>query len=218
MLRNILAGSTALALVIGFATGASANPQNRFGDNNTAAAIAMADANADSGAVELAGVAGVAGGAGVGGEATAYAESFNSDIEVISVQEMTATINGAPIVVFAGIGGAGGNGANRGNGDFAVAASVSLAGGNGGAAAAGVATGTGGTGGHGGAGGAGNGGVLSAGATTVAAGAGTFGGIANMNVASGYFNSALGGVSPAGTGSSSRDGAQRSFSASLSGR
>lgn len=161
MLRHILAGTTALALVMAFAAGASANPENRFGDNNTAAATAMADANGNSGAV---------------GNATAYAQSFNSGIEVISVQEMTATVNGAPIVVFGGIGGAGGKGANGGDVDFAVAPSMAFAGGNGGGA---------------------NGGALSSGATTVEAGAGIFGGIANINVASGYFNSALGGVSSA---------------------
>lgn len=147
MLRNILAGTTALALVIGFAAGASANPENEFGDSNTAAATAMADANANSRAVELGGVAGVAGGAG--GKAATYAESFNSVTEVISVQEMTATVNGAPIVVFGVMGCAG------------------------------------------------IGGALSSGATTVTVGAGTFGGIANVNVASGYLNSAVGGVSSA---------------------
>ena len=182
MLRNILAATTTLALVIAFAAGASANPENRFGDNNIAAATAMADAHADSGAVELGGVAGVAGAGGAGGRTTAYAQSFNSGIEVISVQEMTATVNGAPIVVFGGIGDRGGNGANGGDVGFAAAASLAFAGGNGG---------------NGGSGGAGNGGALSSGATTVAAGAGIFGGIANMNVASGYFNGALGGVSSA---------------------
>lgn len=169
MLRNILAGTTALALLIAFAASASANPTNKFGDNNTAAATAMAYANANGGNAN----------SGAGATATSYAESFNSDIEVISVQEMTATVNAAPIVIFGGIGGAGSNGAN---------------------------------------GGAGNGGALNSGATTVSAGAGIFGGIANMNVASGYFNSALGGVSLPGTGSSSPDGAEQSFSASLSGR
>jgi len=79
--------------------------------------------------------------------AAAYAQSFNGGIEVISVQQMTATVSGAPIAVFGGIGGAG------------------------------------------------IGGALSSGATTVTVGAGIFGGIANVNVASGYFNSALGGVS-----------------------
>ena len=160
MLRNVLAGTTAFALIIAFAASGSANPTNKFDDNNTAAAAAMAYANANGGDANSGAVA----------TATAYAESFSSDIEVISVQEMTATVNAAPIVVFGGIGGAG------------------MAG------------------------------TISSGATTVAAGAGTFGGIANMNVASGYFNSALGGVSLAGTGPSSRDGAQQPFSLSLSGR
>jgi len=107
-------------------------------------------------------VAGVAGAGDAGGQPTANAESFNSAVEVISLQQMTATVNGAPIAVFGGVGGAA------------------------------------------------NGGVLSSGATTVtvAAGAGTFGGIANINVASGYFNSALGGVSAAGTGLFSGNGVQ----------
>src|SRR3546814_4470762 len=128
MLKSILAGTTALALVIAFAGDASANPKNKFGDNNTAEATALADANANGGNAGdggganangganlpggTAGTAGAGGAGGAGGTATAYAESFNSDIEVISVQEMTATVNGAPIPVFGGIGGAGGNGAN----------------------------------------------------------------------------------------------------------
>src|SRR3546814_7137332 len=68
---------------------------------------------------------------GTGGTATAYAESFNSDIEVISVQELSQTVNGAAITVFGGIGGAGGEGAGGGDGDFGVGASVALAGGGG---------------------------------------------------------------------------------------
>mgnify|MGYP000167650071 CR=1 FL=1 len=166
MLRNILAGTATLVLVIAFAASASANPQNRFGDNNTAAVTVMGDANAHVGAIEPGDGGGIAGAGGAGGTAIPYAESFNSDIEVISVQEMTVTVNGTPILVFGGTGGAGGIGAPSD---------------------------------------AGNGGALSAGATTVAAGAGAFGGIANMNVASGYFNSALGGVSAAGTGLSSQN-------------
>src|SRR3546814_18832070 len=83
-------------------------------------------ANANGGAMEpggIAGIAGAGGAGGAGGTATAYAESFNSDIEVISVQEMTATVNGAPITVFGGTGGAGGNGTAGGDGGFAVDAS-----------------------------------------------------------------------------------------------
>jgi hypothetical protein len=43
----------------------------------------------------------------------------------------------------------------------------------------------------------GAGGILSTGAVDVAVGGGTFGGIANINVSSGFFNAALGGVSVA---------------------
>src|SRR3546814_1273992 len=53
MLRNILAGTTALALVIAFAAGASANPKNKFGNDNTAAATAMADARSEEHTSEL---------------------------------------------------------------------------------------------------------------------------------------------------------------------
>src|SRR3546814_19462880 len=47
MLRNILAGPTALAMVIAFSAGASANPKNKFGTDNHAAATDMADTNAN---------------------------------------------------------------------------------------------------------------------------------------------------------------------------
>src|SRR3546814_15996191 len=49
MLRNILAGTTDLALVIAFEAGASANPQNKLGHDNTAAARAMSDATTTGG-------------------------------------------------------------------------------------------------------------------------------------------------------------------------
>jgi hypothetical protein len=94
MLRSILAGTTALALVIAFAGDVSANPKNKFGDNNTATANALADANANGGnggegggananggpsfPGGTAGVAGAGGAGGAGGTATAYAESFKA--------------------------------------------------------------------------------------------------------------------------------------------
>ena len=102
MFRNILAGTTALALVVAFATGAAANPENKFGDSNTATASATASATANGadgaaggsadadGGIATAGTAGAGGAGGAGGTATAYGESFNSSIEVISVQELTA--------------------------------------------------------------------------------------------------------------------------------
>ena len=56
-----------------------------------------------------------------GGTATAYAESFNEDVEVISYQYMTATVTGAPIRILGGDGGRGGDGAVGGDGSYGEA-------------------------------------------------------------------------------------------------
>ena len=85
----------------------------------------------------------------------------------------------------AGAGSGQGAGGNGGNGGIATAGAANATGGNGG------------NGGNGGAGGAGAGGTLTTGPVAVNVGAGTFGGIANINVSSGFYNATLGGVSVA---------------------
>lgn len=143
MYKPLVTGVTALALVLSFATNASANPKNKFGNYNTAKAKSTAIATADGGDANGNGGAainlknyrgeqravadGLGGYAGRGGTAKAYSESFNRDVEVISYQEMKATVWGAPIHVYGSVayggnadGGYGGDADADGHGGIAV--------------------------------------------------------------------------------------------------
>lgn len=134
MYKPLVTGVTALALVLSFATNASANPKNKFGNYNTAKAKSTAIATADGGDANGNGGAainlknyrgqqravadGLGGYAGRGGTAKAYSESFNRDVEVISYQEMKATVWGAPIHVYGSV--AYGGNADDGGDAYAV--------------------------------------------------------------------------------------------------
>ncbi|MFZ5620651.1 MAG: hypothetical protein ACOY5W_06480, partial [Pseudomonadota bacterium] len=81
--------------------------------------------------------------------------------------------------------GDGGNGGQANTGNNVATGGVGAAGGAGGSA----------NGGNGGNGGDAWGGALTTGDVSVSVGAGTFGGINNLNISSGLYNSTLGGVS-----------------------
>ena len=188
MYKPLVTGMTALALVLSFATNVSANPKNKFGNYNTAKAKSTAIATADGGDANGNGGAainlknyrgqqravadGFGGYAGRGGTAKAYSESFNHDVEVISYQEMKATVWGAPIHVYGSV-------AYGGNADGGYGGDANANGGRGGNADA-------------------TGGVLRTGDVRQSVAlTGSFGGMANLTANTGINSANLGGISVA---------------------